>query len=115
MVLNFSACASVRAMVVTNADNTIDEIVTINLNAEEIFALGKTVKEVQDYVYNLSYNEADKMCESLHNKTIISNKLPFPIESKKVKFEVTEPENTLLPTDMYDDTVDEQLLSMMGK
>lgn len=62
-----------------------------------------------------TFEEIDKMCESLHNRTIISNKLPFPIESKKVKFEVTEPENTLLPTDMYDDTVDEQLLSMMGK
>ena len=84
MVLNFSACASVRAMVVTNADNTIDEIVTINLNAEEIFTLGKTVKEVQDYVYNLSYNEADKMCESLNTKIENDLLLNLTKEAKEV-------------------------------
>ena len=36
MALTFSACATVRASVITNADNTIDEIVTIKLDAEAV-------------------------------------------------------------------------------
>lgn len=62
-----------------------------------------------------TFEEIDKVCESLHNRTIVSNKLPFPIEGRKLKLDITESENTILPDDMYDDTVDEQLLRMAGK
>jgi len=68
MALTFSACASVRAQVITNADNTIDEVVSISLNAEEILNAGKSIKEVQDYIYKLSYAKADEMCDALNDK-----------------------------------------------
>jgi len=68
MALTFSACASVRAQVITNADNTIDEVVTISLDAESVLNAGKSIKEVQDYIYSLAYTKADAMCDRLEEK-----------------------------------------------
>ena len=68
MAFTFSACASVRATIITNEDNTIDEVVTIKLNPEEILSTGESVKEVQDYIYTLSLGVAKAMCDDLNIK-----------------------------------------------
>lgn len=83
MVLTFSACASVRAQVITNADNTIDEIVTIKLDGEQILNAGKSIKEVQDYIYTLAYSKADAMCDRLEEK--INNDLFIGVTEETAK------------------------------
>ena len=84
MVLTFSACASVRAQVITNADNTIDEIVTIKLDAEQILNAGKSIKEVQDYIYTLAYSKADAMCDRLEDKISADMFLGVTQETAKI-------------------------------
>ncbi len=61
VVLCFSACASVRTMTVSNEDGTIDELVYVTLNEEEIEAAGYTVDEMKNRISTSSLNEAQQI------------------------------------------------------
>lgn len=64
----FCGCSSVTACVITNEDNTIDEFVSITLDTNAILESGRTILEVKNYIYDLSYSKAENMCDDLNSK-----------------------------------------------
>jgi len=69
----FSACAQVRVMTVTNEDNTIDELVSISLNEEEVKNAGYSFEILKLDIESNSKAQANKMISKLNQK--ISNDL----------------------------------------
>lgn len=58
-----------------------------------------------------SFDEIDKVCESLQNYVVISNKLPFDT-TKKVRVKAKESVESILPKNPLDDYVDDSLMAL---
>lgn len=67
----FTACAQVRVMTITNQDNTIDELVTITLNVEEIANAGYSVTELKQDIETNSISKAQEMVDKLNQKIFV--------------------------------------------
>ena len=70
IALTFSACAQVRLMTITNDDGTIDEIVTITIDTEEVVSAGHSVAELKDDIMIKSQAQAQAMKEDLDEKIL---------------------------------------------
>lgn len=68
ITFTFSGCASVRAMVITNLDNTIDETVTIELDEVAISTSGNNIQAVKENVLATAIIEAEEMKKYLNIK-----------------------------------------------
>ena len=68
IALTFSACAQVRVMTITNADDTIDEIVTVSISVEEILNSGYNVSELKLDIETKSQAQAQTMKDNLNDK-----------------------------------------------
>ena len=68
VVLCLSACASVRSMTVTNEDGTIDELLYVTLQEEEIVSAGYSVEEIKNRVSSSSLNEARQIVNNFNMK-----------------------------------------------
>ena len=71
VVFCLSACSSVRAMTVTNEDGSIDELVYVSLNEEEIINAGYTLDEMKNRISVSSMNEAQQIVYNLNLKISI--------------------------------------------
>ena len=71
VVFCLSACSSVRAMTVTNDDGSIDELVYVSLNEEEIINAGYTLDEMKNRISVSSMNEAQQLVYNLNLKISI--------------------------------------------
>ena len=74
--------------------------------------LGISADEIKNKLNeNYSFNDIDKICESLQEYQIHVSKLPFNVAKKSVKMKITESKNEpLKQNSMVDDEIDEQLL-----
>lgn len=68
VALTFSACAQVRVMTITNADDTIDELVTVTIIPEEVLNAGYNVSELKLDIETKSKAQAQTMRENLNQK-----------------------------------------------
>lgn len=71
MSVGFCACGELNSSIITNENGSIDEIVTINLDAEKIEELGYSEVEIENLKANIrldALSEADKMKQNLNNK-----------------------------------------------
>ena len=58
-----------------------------------------------------SFEEIDKVCESLQNYMTVANKLPFDT-TKKIRMAVKKAEEPILPKSTLDDNVDDSLIAL---
>lgn len=68
VALSFCACSQVSAMIITNEDDTIDEIVSITINREEIFNSEYNLNDIKYDIETNSYLKAQEMVDNLNNK-----------------------------------------------
>ena len=61
-----SACSEVRAMTMTNEDGTIDELIYVTLNQEEIENSGYNLDEVKQRIETNSMNEANRIVSAFN-------------------------------------------------
>lgn len=62
---------------------------------------------------NYSFNDIDRVCDSLKDFQLKVNSLPFNVEkSQKVRMSITESKEPIQPKNRYNDDVDDQLLSL---
>lgn len=66
MTVCLSACSEVRAMTMTNDDGTIDELVYVTLNQEEIENSGYNLDEIKQRIETNSMNEANRIVSSFN-------------------------------------------------
>lgn len=66
--ITFSACAQVRVMTVTNEDNTIDELVSVSIDAQVIHNFGYNVEELKVDISSKSQAQAQNMVDKLNQK-----------------------------------------------
>lgn len=83
ITINFSACAQVRAMTITNEDDTIDEMVTISLDADAVIAQGYDVIDMKLDIESTSQNIAINMRDKLNTK-IAQDKILATPETKQI-------------------------------
>jgi len=81
VTLYFSGCAQVRVMTITNQDNSIDELVTISLNAEEIISTEYDLNDLKLDIQNNSQSKAQEMKEKLNQKIFSDLMLTFDVET----------------------------------
>lgn len=80
----FSACSKVRAMTITNQDNTIDEIVAITITPEDVMNAGYNITEVKQDIKDKSKQLAQLMINKLNEKILFDLMLVEDNESKEV-------------------------------
>lgn len=68
VTLCFSACAQVRVMTITNADDTIDELVTITIVSEEVLNAGYNLNDLKLDIETNSIAKAQDMADKLNQK-----------------------------------------------
>ncbi len=68
IALSFCGCAQVRAMTITNEDNTIDEFVTITIIPEEVISADYNVVELKNDIKIESQAQAQSMKDDLNEK-----------------------------------------------
>lgn len=62
---------------------------------------------------NYSFNDIDRVCDSLKDFQLKVNNLPFNVEkNQKVRMSITESKEPIQPKNRYNDDVDDQLLSL---
>ena len=62
---------------------------------------------------NYSFNDIDRVCDSLKDFQLKVNSLPFNVEkNQKVRMSITESKEPIQPKNRYNDDVDDQLLSL---
>lgn len=62
---------------------------------------------------NYSFNDIDRVCDSLKDFQLKVNTLPFNVEkNQKVRMSITESKEPIQPKNRYNDDVDDQLLSL---
>lgn len=66
MTVCLSACSEVRAMTMTNEDGTIDELIYVTLNQEEIENSGYNLDEVKQRIETNSMNEANRIVSAFN-------------------------------------------------
>ena len=66
MTVCLSACSEVRAMTMTNEDGTIDELIYVTLNQEEIENSGYNLDEIKQRIETNSMNEANRIVSSFN-------------------------------------------------
>ena len=66
MTVCLSACSEVRAMTMTNEDGTIDELVYVTLNQEEIENSGYNLDEIKQRIETNSMNEANRIVSAFN-------------------------------------------------
>lgn len=59
-----------------------------------------------------SFDDIDRICESLQNYVITENRLPFDT-TKKVRMKMTESKEPIIPKSKFDDNVDDSLMNMV--
>ena len=79
----FSGCAQVRVMTITNEDNSIDELVNIAINHEEVIMAGYDVDELKLDIQTNAIKQAQEMSAELNNK-ITLDLLRVDEETKKI-------------------------------
>lgn len=83
ITITFSACAQVRVMTITNEDNSIDELVSISLNQEEVVKGGYNLGLLKLDIESNSKLQANKMIDKLNLK--ISNDLKKVSDQESIK------------------------------
>ncbi len=83
VVFSLSACSSIRAMTVSNEDGTIDELVYVTLNREEIENAGYTIEDIKNRISTSSLNEAKQLAYNLNLK--ISYDIANTLDSETIK------------------------------
>ena len=68
IALTFSACAQVRVMTITNDDDTIEEVVTITINPEELDEYGYSYIKLKTNIEENSLSQAQQMANKLNDK-----------------------------------------------
>jgi len=68
VTITFCACAEVRMMTIDNSDGTIDEIVTITLNDEEISQAGVDKNELTDNIEDMARKTSVQLNDILNAK-----------------------------------------------
>lgn len=63
-----SACSEVRVMMMTNTDGTIDEMVYVSLDCEELLRLGYSIDQVKLDIRTYAVEEADAFKDRLNLK-----------------------------------------------
>ena len=78
--------------------------------------LGISPNEIKNRLSeNYSFDEIDKVCDSLQNYQINISKLPFDVGKKSVRMKVTEAKKDPLKLNSsFDDEIDDQLLRLAG-
>jgi len=66
----FSACAQIRAMTITNEDDSIDELVTVSLDINAVLSAGYNVEDMKLDIETTSINIATNMKDQLNTKII---------------------------------------------
>ena len=70
IALSFCGCAQVRAMIITNEDNSVEELVTITIVPEDVMKAGYNVKELKDDIMIKSQAQALEMKQALNEKIV---------------------------------------------
>ena len=68
IMFSFVGCTQVNAMTITNQDGTIDEIVNVSLNSNEILSAGYSIVEMKADIQSTALNEANKFVLALNKK-----------------------------------------------
>lgn len=79
----FSACAQVRAMTITNQDDTIDELVSVSLDQVAIVDAGYNITSVKNDIETNSLSIAEDMKNEL-NLRVAKDMLTATTETKKI-------------------------------
>ena len=66
--LSFSACSQVRVMTITNEDGSIDEVVGVSLNIEDIVSSDYDINEIKNDIMINSQAQAQEMKDELDAK-----------------------------------------------
>lgn len=66
--LSFSACSQVRVMTITNEDGSIDEVVGVSLNIEDIVSSDYDINEIKNDIMINSQAQAQEMKDELNAK-----------------------------------------------
>ena len=83
VALTFSACAQVRAMTITNVDDTIDELVTVTIIPQEILNAGYNLSELKLDIETKSEAQAETMKNNLNQKIFMDLMTVFDNESRE--------------------------------
>lgn len=67
----FCGCGKINSMIIFNDDNSVEEIVKINLNNKEIENAGKNVEEIKIYAQSKAKEISDKYIQSLNDKIVL--------------------------------------------
>lgn len=81
--ISFSACAQVRAMTITNEDDSIDELVTVSLDVASVLSAGYNVENMKAEIETVSIGVATSMKEELNDK-IIRDKVLATRETREI-------------------------------
>ena len=84
MTVCLSACSEVRAMTMTNEDGTIDELVYVSLNQEEIENSGYSLNEIKQRIETSSMNEANRIVSSFNLRIQIALSTTTDDETRQV-------------------------------
>ncbi len=71
VVFIFSACCEVRAMTVVNDNGTIDELVYVTLNNQQISNTGYSITDIKQDVSNTGFVEAKKIVEEFDKRIYV--------------------------------------------
>ena len=77
VVISFSACSSVRSMTVENENGTIDELVYVSLNTQEILNQGHTYTDIIEMKKDITETSEEKAEKLISNFRIRLKVLPF--------------------------------------
>lgn len=83
ITISFSGCAQVRAMTITNEDDSIDELVTVSLDVNAVLNSGYSVENMKLEIETTSINIATNMKEKLNSK-IMQDKILATQETKEI-------------------------------
>lgn len=84
IAISFSACSSVRSMTVENTDGTIDELVYVSLNREEIETKGYSETQIIEMKKDIAETAEEKANQLIFNYRIRLKVSPFSNVGVKV-------------------------------
>ena len=83
ITISFSACAQVRAITITNEDDSIDELVTVSLDFNAVLEGGYNVENMKAEIETTSIRIATNMKDELNDK-IMRDKLLATQETREI-------------------------------
>ena len=106
---------------ISKANKIVEHYKTVATNLLEHYIeskakmFGVNPKDIKARLHEgYTFNDVDKVCESLQGYTVALNKLPMALQDSKNRVRVTESVETIVKN-KFDDTIDESLLRLIDR